>query len=391
MARDEQALLLQMSADLRRLDKGVADGQKRFDRRLVEMERRAQLADKRLTATMTNAGRNMTAGLKNSLASLAPTLAAAFSTAQVIKYADSYTNLQNQLRSTGLEGAALKRVEDQLYETANRNGVAIDATAQLYTRAALSRNSLGASETQLQALVSGTTAALRVQGVSAESASGPLLQLGQALGGGKIQAEEFNSLIDGLPVLLQAAANGSTKFGGDIGKLRAAVKDGEVTSKEFFAALLAGFPALEAQAASSTQTVGQALQNLNNQLGRFVGQTDSGLSATQRMAQAINLLANNLDVMLPLVVTLATVVGGRYVLSLTAAASATIANTVAAVAQTRAQIALIAAISGTSQASLAAGVATRSFTAALIANPLGAVLVAVTALAAGLYLLSDRY
>lgn len=391
MARDVESLVLQMSADLRRFDKSMAAMRQTADRRLTEVERRAVQSDKRLSQIMGRAGDNMVGSLKSSLASLAPTLAAAFSAQQVIRYADSYTNLQNQLRSTGLAGQDLKRVEDALFATANRNGVQIDATAQLYTRAALSRKALGASEEQLLTLVSGTTAALRVQGVSAEQASGPLLQLGQALGGGKIQAEEFNSLIDGLPVLLQAAANGSTKFGGDIGKLRAAVKEGEVSSKEFFAALLAGFPALEAQAASSTQTVGQALQNLNNQLGRLVGQTDTSLSATARMAQAINFLADNLDTVTQVVGVLAAIMGTRFVLAMTAGSGAMIAQTVAAARLTAFQVAMTASMTGTTRAALLGTTAMRGFTAAIAANPVGALIVAITALAAGVYLLNQRF
>lgn len=391
MARDVESLVLQMSADVRRFEKSMSSMRQVADKRLSEVEKRATQADRRLSKIMGGAGDNMVRSFKQNLGALAPTLAAAFSVQQVVRYADSYTNLQNQLRSTGLAGADLKRVEDALYETANRNGVAIDATAQLYTRAALSRKSLGASEAELLALVSGTTAALRVQGVSAEAASGPLLQLGQALGGGKIQAEEFNSLIDGLPVLLQAAANGSDKFGGDIGKLRAAVKSGEVTSKEFFAALLKGFPELEKQAASSTQTVGQALQNLNNQLGRFVGETDSGLSATQRMAQGINALANNLDVLMPILGVLIAAFGVRYVLALTQATGALIANGVASVRLAAFQTAMTASLTGTTAATVGATSATRAFTAAIAANPIGAALVVVAALAGGLYFLIQRY
>lgn len=389
MAQDIAALVLQMNANLSRFEKSMAGMRATADKRLTEVERRALKADKNLSRIMSQAGQNMVGSLKTSLGAIAPTLAAAFSAQQVIRYADSYTNLQNQLRSTGLAGQDLKRVEDALYETANRNGVQIDATAQLYTRAALSRKSLGASEGQLLALVSGTTAALRVQGVSAEQASGPLLQLGQALGGGKIQAEEFNSLIDGLPVLLQAAASGSTRFGGDIGKLREAVKAGEVSSKEFFAALLAGFPALEAQAASATQTVGQALTNLNNQLGRFVGQTDTSLSATARLAQGINLLADNLDTVTLVVGILAAVAGTKLVLSLTAGSGAMIAQSVAAARLTAFQIAMTASMTGTTRAALVSTTAMRGFTAALVANPIGAVTVAVAALATGLLFLAQ--
>lgn len=391
MARDVESLVLQMSADLRRFDKSMAAMRATADRRLNEVEKRALQADRKLSQTMGSAGRNMVAALKSNLSGLAPVLAGAFSTAAVLQYADAYTALQNRLKAAGLEGAELKRVEDSLYESANRNGVAVAATAELYQRAAMARNNLGASEEQLLALVSGTSAALKLQGTSATEASGALLQLGQILGGEKVQAQEYNSLIDQLPVLLQAAADGSGRFGGEISVLTQQVKAGKVTTQEFFAALLKGLGDIEARAAEATPTVGAAFQTLNNEIGRYVGQTDAGLSATQRMALAIIALSENLDTVALVVGAVAALMGGRFVLAMTAGSGAMIANGVASVRLAAFQTAMTASLTGTTTATVVATGATRAFTAALLANPVGAVLIAVTALSAGVYFLAQRF
>ncbi|MHC3128362.1 hypothetical protein OB03_14245, partial [Brevundimonas sp. GN22] len=210
---------------------------------------------------------------------------------------------------------ALKRVEDSLYETANRNGIAVAATAELYQRASMARENLGASEQDLLKIVSGTSAALKLQGTSATEASGALLQLGQLLGGSTVQAAEFNSLVDGLPTVLQAVANGSDRWAGSTIKLTKDVKDGKVTVQEWAAAMLKGFGDIETRASASTTTVAASLQTLNNELGRFIGQTDSGLSATQRMAQGIEILASNLDVVVTAGGVLVTLVGTRMVVA----------------------------------------------------------------------------
>lgn len=391
MARDVESLVLQMSADLRRFDKSMASMRATADRRLTEVEKRAAQADRKLSKTMGDAGRNMVGSLKSSLAGLAPVLAGAFSAAAVLKYADAYTALQNRLKAAGLEGAALKRVEDSLYESANRNGVAVEATAELYQRAAMARNNLGASEEQLLALVSGTSAALKLQGTSASEASGALLQLGQILGGSKVQAQEYNSLIDQLPVILQAAADGSGKFGGQISTLTALVKDGKVTTQEFFAALLKGLGDVETRAATATPTVAAAFQTLNNEIGRFVGQTDQGLSATQRMAQGIVALSENLDTVVLVVGAVATLMGGRFVLSMTAGSGAMIANGIATVRLAAFQTAMTASLTGTTTATIVATGAMARFNAMIAANPIGAAIIAVAALAAGLVYLNNRF
>ena len=389
MARDVESLVLQMSADVRRFEKSMDAAKNAADRRLNDIEKRAKAADRKLSKTMGDAGRNMVGALKQNLSGLAPVLAGAFSTAAVIKYADAYTALQNRLKAAGLEGTALKKVEDSLYEAANRNGVAVEATAELYQRAAMARNNLGASEEQLLALVSGTSAALKLQGTSAGEASGALLQLGQILGGEKVQAQEYNSLIDQLPVLLQAAADGSGKFGGEISTLTQQVKAGKVTTQEFFTALLKGLGDIETRAAAATPTVGAAFTTLNNEIGRFVGQTDQGLSATQRMAQGIIALSENLDTVALVVGAVATIMGGRFVLAMTAGSGAMIANGVASLRLAAFQTAMTASLTGTTTASIVATGAMARFNAVLAANPVGLAIIAVAALAAGLIYLSQ--
>lgn len=395
MAKDIESLVLTMSADLRRFEKSMASMRQTADKRLTEVERRAMQSQRSLSNIMARTGRDMTASLRASLAGIAPALAAAFSTAAVVKYGDAYTNLKSRLKATGLEGERLLSIENQLFDAANRNGVAIDAVAQMYQRVSQSRQALGASDADLIALTNGVTAALRVQGVSAEQASGPLLQLGQALGAGTVRAEELNSLLEGTPVLLQAAAQGSARFGGDIAKLSAAIRQGEVSSKDFFQMLLTGLPALEQQAASLPKTVGQAFQILDNQLGRFVGQADQSLSATQRMAEGIAYVANHLEDLRDVVVVVSTLLGS--VLAAKALGSAIVSFTAfrTQIALANAQLAAFEIHSGLASASLgrmtvagtAGAAAMRGLGGAMafFGGPIG---LAITALAAGIAVLA---
>ena len=289
----------------------VRSSEAAFSRSQQNTARAAEDTERRIRAS--------SAGIASTFKSLATSLAAGASAAAILKMADGYTSLQNRLKATGLEGENLIKIENQLFDAANKNGIAIDSVAQLYQRASLAQKSLGASSDQIIALTNGVSAALRVQGVSATQASGPLLQLGQALGGGTVRAEELNSLLEGTPILLQAAANGSQRFGGDINKLSAAIRDGKVSSKELFDALIAGLPAVERQAEALPKTVGQAFEILNNQLGRFVGQTDQGLSATARLAAGIEALANNLNTIVPALAVISGIFATRYVAGLVAA------------------------------------------------------------------------
>lgn len=317
----------------------------------------AEQAERRIRASSDRIG--------SAFRSLAVTLAAGFSARAVVQLADEYTTLQNRLQVVGLAGDSLASVQDRLYEAGNRNGVAVADLAQLYSRVALSAGELGASQEQLLSLTDGVTAALRVQGVSAQAASGPLLQLGQALGAGVVRAEEYNSIIEGVPVLAQAAARGLTETGVSVAELRKRVIEGTVSSQEFFQALLKGLPEVERQAEASALTIGQSLTVLNNELGRFIGETDQSLSASQRMSQAIISLSENLDRIVPVLATLVTFFGTRLALSMGVSA-------VAALRATHMATGLSAAL-----VNMAGG-------------PVGIAITAVAALSAAIVYLGDR-
>jgi tape measure domain-containing protein len=261
--------------------------------------------------------------MSGSLKALAGSFAAYFSGRELVGIIDSFTQFQNKLRVAGVEGSALGEVQDRLFASAQRYGVEIGALGGLFGSLTQASKELGASQEQVFKLTDTVSAALKVSGASAGEASGALQQLGQSLRGTKVQAEEYNSLLDGLFPLLQAAADGSERFGGSVGKLTAAVKDGKVTSAEFFAAILNGSAALEAKAAKSVTTVSQAFTQLGNALTIYVGQAAQTSGTQAALAEGIGALARNIDVIIPAVVALGVALGVGYVANATKAAIAT--------------------------------------------------------------------
>lgn len=289
----------------------VRQAEAQFNRAQKGMANEAKNTERQIRAS--------SGAIASSIRSMAVSLAAGASVGAIIKMADSYTALQNRMKALGLEGEALARTENKLFEIANRNGTSIDAVTELYQRASMARENLGASEQQLMQIVSGVSASLKLQGTSATQASGALLQFGQILGGSKVQAQEYNSLIDQMPVLLDAVAKGSDKWGGSVSKLSADVKSGKVATQDFVNAAIKGFAEIERKSADLPKTVGQAMQILNNELGRYVGQSDKSLSATERLAGAIVKVADNLEKVVPAIAALAGLFGARWAAGMVAA------------------------------------------------------------------------
>lgn len=267
--------------------------------------------------------RRSASGISTALAAAAGAFAGTISVSAIISLSDSYTRFANALRVAGVEGADFARVQDALAATAIKNGVQLEGLAQLYGRASQSAKELGASQADLLKFTQGVSAALRVQGGDASSAQGALLQLSQALAAGTVRAEEFNSVNEGARPILEAVAKGSDRFKGSVAALRAAVLEGKVTSQEFFAAFLKGSADLEERAAKAPLTVAQGFTNLQSALVLYVGESDVSKGATEALANAISLLAKNLDLIIPTLAAITVGVGTAYVSGAIAATGAT--------------------------------------------------------------------
>lgn len=305
--------------------------------------------------------------LRSSLVKIAPALAAAFSVKEAIAAADTYTRFTNSLKVAGLEGTNLATVQEALFASAQKNGVALEPLSQLYGRASQSAKELGASQNDLLKFTDGITAALRVQGGTTEQASGALTQLSQALSGGIIHAEEFNSINEGARPILEAVANGSAKYAGSVSKLRADMLAGKLTSAAFFEAFLAGSSMLEAKAAKAPLTVAASWQVLENALAKAIGGVDQSFGVTERLSGGIKALADHLDLAGEALGVLAGVLGGALVANGGKALAVTVAN--------------IAAQETLTGSAAAAALASRGLGAALalVGGPWGIAIMAVAA------------
>lgn len=222
-----------------------------------------------------------------SLVRMAGPLAALASAGGFIKLADSAHRMENALKVAGLAGTELARVQEKLFEAAQKNAAPLESLTDLFGKVSQVQKELGVSTDELLGFTENIAVALRVSGKSATEAQGALLQLSQALAAGTVRAEEYNSINEGAPTILRAVSVGLKEAGGSLGKLRALVIDGKVSSEAFFRAFEAGAYVLKDQVANSTFTVGQEMTRLYNALTKVVGEIDSATNATGALTGGI--------------------------------------------------------------------------------------------------------
>jgi tape measure domain-containing protein len=297
------------TTDLQRL---VVSMEARYASMERELKKANAVANKQARVIETRF-QKMNGSIAASLGRIGLLVGGALSVREVLSYADAWTRANNSLKVSGVAAADVASTLERLYEIAQGSGAALEPTVTLYSRLSQAAGELGASQEELFQFTEGVGAALKVAGTDAAAASGALLQLSQALGGSIVRAEEFNSINEGARPILQAVANGLDAAGGSVAKLRSLVIDGEVTSRAFFEAFLKGAGDLKSQAAGAATTVSQALTKIDNAFLKFIGETDAGLGASQRLVAGLNAIADNFDRVADVALQLAAVLAAALV------------------------------------------------------------------------------
>lgn len=315
--------------------------------------------------------------LQGGLTVVASALGGAASLGQLAAMADGYTNLTSKIRLVTASESALVSVREQVFQVAQATRQDLTATADLYTRLARATGDMGLSQQRLLGLTTTINQAFVVSGASAAEAAAAITQLSQGLASGALRGDEFNSVAEQAPILMELLAK---QLGVTRGELRKMAEDGKLTADVLVSALGNGAASVAAQFADMDKTIGQSFTYLQNELTKFIGSSAQSSGAAGAISGAIVLLANNLSLVASAVIGVAAVFASRFVASQVAAVAAMVGTRLAARA-----VAVEMGITAT-----AATTATTAMTAlrgamALVGGPIGLAVLGVSALAVGIY------
>ena len=342
MAIDVERLLIHLDANFTAYEKALSltvratnSEARKIEKRLDDMSRQNEKSLSRLSK------------------SLIGTLATGATATMVGRFADAWTGVQNSLKTAGLSGRELTGTLDRLFDVAQDGAVEIEAVSALHGRLVQSQNELNASSADMQRFTEGVVLALKVQGASAAQASGTLVQLSQALGGGVVRAEEYNSVNEQARPILQAVANGLQEAGGSLSKLRGLVVDGKVSSEAFFRAFLAGMGGIERSAQTANETIEQGFIRVKNALTKYIGETDQAVGASRVLVAALTKLADNFETFADVSLQVASIIAGALIGRSIAGLMAKVPVAIAVVSALR--VAFAAASGGAAAAAAATG------------------------------------
>ncbi|MDN8303623.1 tape measure protein [Acinetobacter baumannii] len=250
---------------------------------LVSIERKGEFASKSMDS------------LSVATRALAGHMAGLVTVGAAISKMDTYTGLQNRLKLVTNNQFELNNATEDTFRIAQKTYSAWDSVLQVYQRFSDNAKTLNLTMDDTARLTETVSKAVAISGASAEAADAALVQFGQALASGTLRGEELNSVMEQTPALAKAIAKG---MGITVGELRSVAAEGKITSQEIVKALRNVESDVDALFAKTDITIGQSLTLLNNEITKFVGEAGKGSGAAQTLAEGIQILGNNLNLII---------------------------------------------------------------------------------------------
>ena len=212
--------------------------------------------------------------------------------------ADAMQSINAQVRQVVSSESEYLAIQRQLLDVANNTRASLESTANLYVSTSRALKDYGYTQQEILTFTEATNNAMAIGGVQAQQQAAALMQLSQALGSGVLQGDEFKSIAEAAPILLDTIAEYMGKSRAEIKKLGS---EGQLTADVIFKAISGASEKFGEQAAKMPMTMGQALTVFSNNWQSMVSKLLNDSGAMSGIAAVIKLIADNLNLVVPIV------------------------------------------------------------------------------------------
>lgn len=236
-----------------------------------------------------------------------------------VEYSDAATNVANRLKMVTNSSTELSNLTQRLRDKALESRSEFDLTTRTYARLAQATKALNLTQGANLAMTETLTKAIAVSGATGAEAHATLIQLSQAMASNRLSADEFRSVSEQLPIILDLLAKST-------GRARAELKDmgeaGQLTSRVMALSLLEGLDQIRDQFAKTAPTIEQAWENIRTQTRFAIEEFNKSTGASQKVVKALQWMANNMDTVTAAAKALGTMIGVYLITQIGQAAAA---------------------------------------------------------------------
>jgi len=213
---------------------------------------------------------------------------------ELAKAADSYTNLSARINIATKDGGDFTSAMAGVHQVALMTNSSLDATGDLFTRLNGVGKEMGMTQQNSLDLTKTINQAIQTSGGSAQASEAAVQQFIQAMQGGVLRGEEFNSIMEGGYGVAEALAKG---LGVTTGELRKMAENGELGAERVYKALLSQKDAVQATYDQFPTTISNALQKIATSWQILIGEMDQANGSSATVANSLSVIADNLSIL----------------------------------------------------------------------------------------------
>lgn len=213
---------------------------------------------------------------------------------------DAMITLENKVALVVGRGKELQLTLKELRTVAKSTGADINTTTDTFNRFGLSLRDTKVNTNSLLRATQLVAKAAKISGTSAETARASIIQLGQGLGAGELRGQELMSVMEGIPRLARAIADG---MGKPFGQLKKLAEAGQLTASTVFNAILEDGKNLDKEFKLITFRIADFALILGDEFKRMLGNIDKVLGAStglkvviRSLTEAFTFVADNVQI-----------------------------------------------------------------------------------------------
>ena len=278
----------------------------------------AQRETKRIESSVSSASK--------AIAGLGAAALAGLTVGSVINMADEYTQMAARIRNATADTAEYDMVQKRLLETANGTYRSLSEAQEVYLSLAGGMKSLGKTTEETLNVADSLSYAFVANAARADQAQSAMDALNKSMAKGKIDADAWISIVSAADNIIADMAKVTGKTEAEIRQLGAT---GKIALSDLLTTLEVTKDANQALADNMENSLADGLQKVRNSFSAFVGEINVTYGVTSKMAGALSILADNLNVVATAGAVVAVAMGSRMVVEFGKTNAAMLANTIA--------------------------------------------------------------
>lgn len=208
------------------------------------------------------------------------------------KVSDEFVNMDNRIRLVTGDTQDLTMAQERLMQMSQRTRNSFAASTEVFGRLGLAMKDSGKSVGEVLDITESIQEAVAISGVSAESASSALVQLGQGIAAGALRGQELNSVMEQTPRIAKVLAD-HLQIG--IGGLRKVAEEGGLTAEVVFEAFKKQSGNITKEFATLTPTIGQTFLVLGQSIKVFTRNFTAGFGEKNLLVEFLTKLTGTID------------------------------------------------------------------------------------------------